>query len=213
MLQGVLVVLLSVGALACLLVVARMWVGKEWFIQWVKGNLGILLILLGVLLGFAAVDAASYKQGRTDRPLYKVTIYQLSPQLYELEMEDENGRSERYEVGGEQWQLDVRVLSWWGPLADSGSLPAYRTEMLQGRYLSLEQERTLPKSAFDLADSRWIDIWSIFNGANLWLEADTWRLQFMPMVNGAFFSVQMTPDGLEAKPLNDVAKLALKGDW
>lgn len=214
MIQSVLVVSLSAIALLLLLIVARMWVGKEWFIQWVKGNLGILLIIASVMLIFSAIDAVSYRQAHSGEVIYTVTTYQLEPQVYEIELVTAaSGHSERYEVKGEQWQLELQTLAWRGPGSSPADFPAYRPRSLEGRYLSLEQERTARKTSFSLSSSRWVDLWTTFRDANLWLDADVWRLQFMPLVNGASYTIAVGSQGLETAPLNDVATQALKGNW
>lgn len=214
MIQSVLVVSLSAVALLLLLVVAKMWVGKEWFIQWLKGNLGIVLIVVSVFLVFSAIDASSYRQAHSGEVLYTVTTYQLEPQVYEIEMiSAANGHSARYEVRGEQWQLELQTLAWRGPGSSSADMPAYRPASLEGRYLSLEQERTSRKQPVSLSESRWVNLWSVFRDANLWLDSDVWRMQFMPLVNGANYNILVGQHGLETSPLNDVATQALKGNW
>ncbi|MCY0965434.1 hypothetical protein [Parathalassolituus penaei] len=214
MIQSVLVVSLSAVALVLLLIVAKMWVGKEWFVQWLKGNLGIVMIVVSVLLVFSAIDAASYRQAHSGEVLYTVTTYQLEPQVYEVEMVSAtNGHSARYEIQGEQWQLELQTLAWRGPGSSVSDLPAYRPASLEGRYLSLEQERTSHKQQVSLSESRWVNLWSIFRDANLWLDGDVWRLQFMPLVNGANYTILIGQNGLETSPLNDVATQALKGNW
>jgi len=45
------------------------------------------------------------------------------------------------------------------------------------------------------------------------LDAQFGSAVYMPLVNGAVYSVQLTPKGLIARPLNDVAEQALQGEW
>jgi hypothetical protein len=48
---------------------------------------------------------------------------------------------------------------------------------------------------------------------DLWLDADFGSAVYMPMENGAVFSVVRTNKGLVARPVNDVAEEAIAGQW
>lgn len=213
MLQSSVVVGFGLLAVFSLLLVAWLWVGKSWLREWLRGNAGLLLIAFAVLLGFAVVDFSSYEQARPGVPIATVTMYELEPQLFELEVVMADGAPHRYEIRGEQWQMDFRIFKWWGPMSAPDALPAYRPEALSGRFFSLEQERSFRRKSYSLAESGAVDVWSFFESAGLWLRADMWHLRFMPLVNAAVFAIDLTPDGLKGRPMNDIAIKAQKGDW
>jgi hypothetical protein len=66
---------------------------------------------------------------------------------------------------------------------------------------------------YPLSQSRWFDLWDSLYEAGLWLDAQFGSAVYMPLTNGAVFAVHLTPKGLIARPVNDVAEEALQNDW
>lgn len=213
MLQGSLTAIISLFVIIGLVVVLLLWWKRGWFLQWLKGTAGMALLAACIAGAFMIVDLWSYRQLLEEEPLATVSIYEVGNQKFDLTLVDAAGEESRYEVLGDQWQLDVRLLIWKGPISALGAMPVYRLDRLSGRYLSLEQERSAPRSVFALTQSRWFDLWSALKGHQLWLEAESGQAVYMPLVNGAVYSVHLTPKGLISRPLNDVAEEALAGGW
>tara|TARA_R110002050_G_scaffold199111_12_gene333924 strand:+ start:1837 stop:2478 length:642 start_codon:yes stop_codon:yes gene_type:complete len=196
-----------------LVIVAFMWLGKSWFIQWLKGTAGMLMLFGGFLLVYVILDLWSYDQAHPDVPALTVSVYQTGEQVYDISLVDEEGLEERYVLHGDQWQLDVRLLAWYGPFDALSAAPMYRLDRLSGRFLSLEQERTAERTVFELSTPGVIDAWSTIKKFGFWLQAEMGSAVFMPLANGAVYAVYITDTGVAAKPLNDVAEKALGGDW
>lgn len=213
MLQTGLTVFAAVFFLFAIIVIAIAWRGKEWFIYWIKGSIGMLMLAGCIFAAFTLVDVWSYKQLEKEEPLATLSIYQLGDQSYDITLADSTGIEQRFKLTGDQWQLDARLLTWTGPFAAAGVKPLYRLDRLSGRYLSLEQERTAERSVFELSGSRWLDLWQMLYESGLWLDAQFGSAVYMPMINGAVFAVHLTPKGLIARPLNDVAEAALQVEW
>ena len=191
----------------------RLWLRQPWLRQWLRGTTGIVLLVLSVALGVAVWDLRSYRTAIEERPLATVSVYERGPQEYDLTLSYPDGDEARFILHGDQWQLDVRLLTWSGPLLVLGKESLYRLDRLSGRYLSLEQERTSPRSIYSLSESSGFDVWSWLRNFNLWLDADFGSAVYMPMENGAVFSVVRTGKGLVARPVNDVAEEAIAGQW
>jgi hypothetical protein len=204
-LTGVLVVLVLTG----LFLVAGFWRGDGWFRQWLKGTAGMLALVACVWMILALLDVWSYQQMQRQHPLATVSTFRVDDQLYDLTIVDEQGNEQRFEVRGDQWQLDVRLLHWRGPVAALGGAPLYRLERLSGRYLTLEQERTAPRSVHTLEQSRWVDVWQMLQGLPLWLQPEFGSAVYMPLINGAVYAVEAGGRGLTVKPVNDVAAAAV----
>lgn len=213
MLQGSLTGIAGILLFIALILIVFLWWGRGWFLQWLKGSAGMLLLAGSVISVFMLVDLWSYRQLLDEEPLATVSIYELGDQQFDLTLVDASGKEQRFKLMGDQWQLDVRLLVWKGPVVALGAMPVYRLDRISGRYLSLEQERTSERTVYTLTDSRWFDLWSALKGHKLWLEAESGQAVYMPLVNGAVFSVHLTPKGMIARPLNDVAEEALGTGW
>jgi len=213
MLQPSLTVLLVVLIVIAVFVIAIAWRGREWFIYWIKGSIGMLMLGLCIFAVFTLVDLWSYRQLQQEQPLATLSIYQLGDQSFDVTLAETTGEEHRFKLAGDQWQLDARLLTWTGPIAAAGAQPLYRLDRIAGRYLSLEQERTAERTVYPLSQSRWFDLWDSLYEAGLWLDAQFGSAVYMPLTNGAVFAVHLTPKGLIARPVNDVAEEALQNDW
>jgi hypothetical protein len=213
MLHDALLVGMAVVLLVILIVVGRMWVGRSWFVQWLKGTAGMIMLFAGALLSFVLVDIWTYHQAQSSTPVATISVYELDPQLFDVTLVDPEGVEQRFQLRGDQWQLDMRLMTWIGPVSQLGAAPMYRFDRLLGRYLSLEQERTAERTLYSLSKSEWIDSWAFLKTKDWWLNADYGSAVFMPMVNGAVYSVFIGSSGVRAEPMNNVAERALGGNW
>lgn len=213
MLQTSLTVFLAILIVVALVAIFSLWKGKGWFLQWLKGSIGFILLAGIVLLALALVDLWSYQQINQEKPIATVSVFELGEQDFDLTIATSDGKEQRYQILGDQWQLDARLLTWKGPFAQAGALPLYRLDRLSGRYLSLEQERTAQRSVYSLASSQWLDLWNWMHKYSVGFDANYGSAVFMPLTNGAVYSVRLTSKGLIARPLNDVAEEVLGGSW
>jgi len=209
MLQGSITTLIIAIALALLGWAVLLTIRKGWFLAWLKGMWVIALITGSSALFMTLFDFLSYRNLTAEQPIATVSLYEKSPQLFDLTLIDEVGEESRFDLNGDQWQLDVRLITWQGPIAALGAKPLYRLDRLSGRFVSLEQARNGPRSVYALEESAYIDSWKLFRYLSGWLDADYGSAVYMPMINGAVYSVHLTAKGLIVRPLNDVAKEAI----
>ena len=213
MLQGSLVFFLVVTGLLLLLFSVYLLFKRGWFFAWLKGSFAIALVFGAVFSLFSLLDVLSYKQLLTEVPIATISIYKKSDQLYDLTLAARGEDEQRFEIHGDQWQLDARLLTWVGPLAAAGQKPLYRLDRLSGRYVSLEQARNSEQSVFSLKQSQYVDLWDIFDKFDTWIDVNYGSAVYMPMENGAVFSVYLTAKGMNVRPINSIAKKLIKDDW
>lgn len=213
MLQGSLVFILVVAGLLLLLFSTYLLFKRGWFLAWLKGSLAIALVVGGVFSLLSLLDVLSYKQLLSEVPIATISIYEKADQYYDLTLVDGDSNEHRFDIYGDQWQLDARLLTWVGPLAAVGQKPLYRLDRISGRYVSLEQARNDEQSVFSLEQSRFVDLWQVFNQFNTWIDVSYGSAVYMPMENGAVFSVYLTAKGMNVRPINSIAKKVLKEEW
>ena len=213
MLQGSLVFFLVVTGLLLLLFSVYLLFKRGWFLAWLKGSFAIALVVGAVYSLFSLLDVLSYKQLLAEVPIATISIYKKSDQLYDLTLVARGEDEQRFEIHGDQWQLDARLLTWVGPLAAAGQKPLYRLDRLSGRYVSLEQARNSEQSVFSLKQSQYVDLWDLFDKFDTWIDVNYGSAVYMPMENGAVFSVYLTAKGMNVRPINSIAKKLIKDDW
>ncbi len=204
---------MAVVAILVAVVALRFLIGT-WLIGWLRGTAGIALTVAAVVIAASAWDLRGYQQLSETTPIGTLAFNKLDEQRFAVTLVDQAGAEYRYELNGDMWQLDVRLLKWIDAVARLGFKPGYRLDRLVGRYLSLEDEQKLPHSAIDLhGDKSLLDVW-------LWLQcggrffsilaADYGSAAYLPMADGAMYSVSIGNSGLLATPLNERAELAIE---
>jgi hypothetical protein len=193
-----------------LFIAARSLFAKGWFVKWLRGTLGFSALVLMVLGSVLALDLLSYFKSNDGQVLATLKFSQLQEQEFEVELVDVSGDSNIYQLWGDQWQLDVRLIHMQGLL--SSKLPSYKLDRLSGRYLSLEQEKNSQRSVYGFMEDNYIDTWP-------WLANQKWlsmiqvkngSAAFMPMSDGAIYEVTLSHKGLMALPVNEQARVAVE---
>ncbi len=185
-----------------------------WVVGFLRGFFGLAFIACAVVLVMASLDVLSYKELLSEKPIVTISFTKEGEQLYKSKLVFiEEGEEASFDVRGEQWQIDARVIRWLGVFQMLGAKPAYRLDRLSGRYYSLEDERRKDRSVHQLTQSEYgLDMWQWAqqNGRFLpIIEAVYGSATYLPMEDGAIFQVSLSTNGLTAKPLNEVAKKAV----
>lgn len=208
--------LLVVVALLIVLGSGRLLFKGRWFLGWLRGTFGFLLVTVSALLALAAFDFFSYKQLTKEEVVASISFTRIEPQHYQVSLVDAAGTESRYELKGDLWQLDARVIKWNETLAALGLKPGYRLDRLSGRYFSLEKEYNEQRTVYEIKNSKSIiDVWKWARSYNQLLpmmDATYGSATYLPMADGALFSVSMASSGLIARPLNERATTAV-GGW
>ena len=202
-------------ALLALFIAARILFAPNWFLAWLRGTAGLAFLALALLIGVIAYDLRSYDPQVQDKPLVTLSFSADGPQRYRVNLL-EGGEEREVTLEGDLWQLDARLLGWKGLAALIGLQPGYRLEKLSGRFLAIEQQQSARFARVALAESPYgIDLWRWLRlgQRDLFLfEPQAARVTYLPIADGAVFSVSLGPTGLMAQPMNQVAQQALK-DW
>ncbi|GAA5525573.1 hypothetical protein Maes01_02143 [Microbulbifer aestuariivivens] len=207
-----------IAVLALLLVFwgGRMLVGGSWLLGFIRGSVGLILLAAALLIVLVAADVYSYRNLADEHSIGTLSFRQLDKQHYEAKFADEDGVAQTFELRGDQWQLDTRLLKWKGPLARWGVQPAYRLDRVSGRYLTLQDERTMERTVHELDGSNYgVDVWASLRGISKrmsFVDAVYGSAAFLPMADGAVYEVRIGHNGLLARPLNQQATLALD-EW
>lgn len=186
---------------------------NSWFVGFCRGLFGFFLIGVAAVVAVMAFDLYSYKQVLQEQPVATINFDKIEEQHYFAVLSDKNGREQRVELRGDQWQLDARIVKWKGYLAGFGLKPAYRLERLNGRYYDIEQETTEKRTAHSVHPSLYgVDVWQIINDHPEWLpvvDAVYGSATYLPMKDGALFEISLSNTGLVARPVNQVARDAV----
>lgn len=202
-----------VAALLLTLFSGRMLLKGTWLLGWLRGMFGLVLLAGAVLLALSALDFYGYQQLTKEQSIATISFTKNDYQDFQVSLVDSNGKERLYDLKGDLWQLDARIIKWSSTLAGIGLKPGYRLDRLNGRYYSLEEEKNAPRTVYELdsIDSK-VDVWQWLreHGGDLSIvDASYGSATYLPMEDGALFSVTLTNTGLISRPLNDRAKAAV----
>ena len=198
----------------CLIAVlggAIILVRQRWVVQWLKGTAGLALIAGAVYFSLFALNLFSYHQLTREKPVATVSFKEVSPQVFSATVTQPDGSSDQYELRGDLWQLDARIIKWKGLFALFGFAPGYQLDRISGRYLSLEDELSRERTVYQVHNpSIGFDIWkSAHDGWSLMVDASYGSATYLPMSDGAIFEVTLSNTGLVGRPMNGSAQQAV----
>ena len=205
--------LLAVFAAYILFKSARFLWKSDWFMGWLRGTMGITFVVIAGVVGSVACDIYSYKKLLSEQSVCNVSFQQLNDQHFIATLTDKQGKAHQFDLRGDQWQIDARVIKWNGFLAKWGVKPAYRLDRISGRYFDLEKETSAARTAHAItASPQGVDLWLLLNKHGNWVsfvDAIYGSATYLPMKDKATFEVTLSNTGLLARPINDAAREAV----
>lgn len=204
------IVLAVVGAV---LVIASLlfFLRPRWLLGWLKGMAVFSVLVIGVYTLVIAVNLMGYQSLEGMKTVATVSTQRQGEQLWVVTLQAGQEAPVIQSVRGDQWQLDARIIRFAGPIRWLGIAPGYRLERLSGRYTSLENEQSMPRTVIGLGEQKWPDLWELDRQFNLpFVEGVYGNATFMPMRDGALFEVRLSASGLVATPGNEAARQAVQ---
>lgn len=201
------------GAFGALLVILGLlfFLRPRWLLGWLKGMAVFAIIVFGLYSLVIAVNVAGYQSLAGMQTVATISTQRQGEQVWLVTMKPRDDKNLTETLRGDQWQLDARIIRFSGPLRWLGIAPGYRLERLGGRYTSLEQERTAPRTIIGLGERFWLDLWELDREFNMpFVEGVYGNATFMPMRDGAVFDVRLSASGLVAVPMNEQAREAVE---
>jgi hypothetical protein len=188
-------------------------------LQLARGSLfflsGGMVILAAVGAALVAMNLYTYARLTHEQEAARVSIRQLGERRYVVSVEPNNAPRRHFELRGDEWQIDARVLKW-RPLGNLlGFDTLYRLERLSGRYGDITAERAGPRTAYALSEDPGLDFWTALRRYHEYVplaDALYGSAAYVPMAEGAEYTVSVSTTGLVVRPGNDAARKAV-GGW
>lgn len=201
-------------AFVVIVLAGRLLFRGRWFLGWLKGMTGVILVAAAIFLATAAIDFYSYSNLKSEQAIATLGFTRQGAQHFKVSVVEPDGLESLYELKGDLWQLDARILKWNDALVALGLSTGYRLDRLSGRYYSLEDESEEERSLHQLnPGSKQLDIWQLLHSSGYslgFLDANYGSATYLPMADGALFAVTLSNSGLLARPLNEPARDAVK---
>jgi len=193
-----------------------MLLAASWFMGWLRGMLGLSLLVIAVGAGLLAYDIYTYRPVLLEQPVATVSFEGTEPQHFTAVVVEQSGSEKRVSLHGDQWQLNARFLKWKGFLSSMDIKPAYRLDRLSGRFYDIQAESSETRTHHSITTSfLGIDLWRFIYDHPKWfpiIDTTYGSATYLPMKVGALYEVYLSNAGLVARPLNDAAKKAIS-EW
>lgn len=188
-------------------------------VQLVSGTmyflLGGIVVLLAAGAALVAMNLYTYARLTHEQEVARVSIRQLGERHYVVSVQPRKAPARHFQLRGDEWQIDARVLKW-RPIGNLlGFDTVYRLERLSGRYGDITQERNAARTVYTLADDPGLDFWSLLRKHHEYVplaDALYGSAAYVPMAEGAEYAVTVSASGLVVRPGNDAARKAV-GGW
>ncbi len=170
---------------------------------------------LGVGGAMLAASLHTYARLTHEQEAARAVLRALGAQRFELLLVRAGEPSQRFELRGDEWQIDARVLKWRGLGTLFGFDTVYRFERISGRYADNDLERKAARSVYALSPEGSVDFWQLLKKYHSYMplaDALYGSAAYVPMADGAQYVVSVSATGLLIRPLNDAAKQAV-GGW
>jgi hypothetical protein len=157
----------------------------------------------------------TYQRLAYEQPAGELQLKRVAERQFDAVLSYPDGGRANFALSGDEWQVDARVLKWHAFANLVGFDAAYRLERISGRYSHVEDERSQPRTVYDLHTPGRIDPWAWVHRYRSWvpwMDALYGSATFVPMTDGALYEIKVSQSGLVARPLNQAARDAV-GNW
>ena len=189
---------LALGMLAQLVAARRRWRARRRLAAGHRLVWALLLALGAALVAVVGSAVLGYQRLSAETPLARIEAHQLAPQRYAVTVTTPAGERHSLELGGDQWQLDARIIKWKPGAILAGAPALYQLDRIGGRYTDLAREREAPRSVFALSTPHAFDLWQLAQRWPQWLDwidADYGSSAYLPLVDQGRYEVTLAAAG------------------
>lgn len=181
-----------------------------WFLPWLKGTLGLLVVLVGVLVMAIGWSTLQWQRVSADRALYSLSVDELEEGTWWIELERGGDMIHEQEVSGGLLEISGRLLVLEVPFVGGEQSVLYQTGTIRGH-----DPESLDPVQFRAGPSRsseeWVDLWWLDRRFPLpMVRAERLYPLVAPMADGARFRVVLQGNQIVPIPDNSPAEAALE---
>jgi hypothetical protein len=178
------------------------------------GAVAIIIALSVTCAALLGLNLRTYQRLSFEQPAGELQLTRTGERQYRAVLAYPTGERASFALRGDEWQVDARVLKWTAFANLIGFDAAYRLERISGRYANVDEERSQPRTVYELASPGRIDPWELVHQYHRWVpwvDAMYGSATYLPMSDGALYEIKVSQSGLVARPLNQAAREAVSG--
>ena len=161
--------------------------------------IGSVLLVGGAIAAIVAVGTSGYQTLTREETAAMIRVEPAGPQRFNATVRLPDGRSETFALAGDEIYVDAHILKW-KPIANRFGLhTTYEVDRIAGRYHTLKDEQSQPRTVHALAAPKPLDLFSLRRRyivlAPL-LDADYGSASFVAVTKPVDLEVRVSTTGL-----------------
>jgi hypothetical protein len=163
------------------------------------------------VVGLAGLNLRTYERLTAEQIVARIELAQTGPQQFKATVRTPDGGEAVYDLSGDDWQLDARVIKFPGWANVAGLDAVYRLDRIAGRYENVGQEIEAVRTVYALSENPGLDVWKLARERGRALQIDTsfGSGVYHPMADGAVYEVTMSQSALVSRPVSEQATAAV----
>lgn len=160
---------------------------------------GLLLLALGALAGTISIGIQGYHALTHEALAAHIRVRPQGPQRFQAMLHYPDGREVTFQLAGDEIYVDAHILKW-KPVANVlGLHTAYELDRVAGRYRDIAQERSAPRTIYQLSEERPVDLFGLrrrYGFLSPLLDAEYGSATFVPVSMPVELELRVSTSGL-----------------
>jgi hypothetical protein len=172
---------------------------RHWIGSLGSAGTGALFLALAALAATLSISTQGYRALTMEEVAATVTTVPTGPRSFQAYVEFADGREETFAVAGDQLLVDAHILKWRSLANILGIHTQYELDRLTGRYIDLEDERTLPRTVHSLKTEKPADLFELasrYSLLALLVDTEYGSATYIEVRRPARFEVRVSTTGL-----------------
>ena len=165
---------------------------------------GTFFVVAGGVLGIVSLGLEGVQAMSREDTAARISLRPTGTQRFDATVKFADGRTEVYDVAGDEIYIDAHILKWTPTMNRFGLHTSYRLDRIGGRYRTLAQENTARRTIYALSPPLLIDLVALRQRAptvmNEFLDAEYGSATFVPVTGPSDLEVRVSTSGLLVRP-------------
>jgi len=180
---------------------------KKLFSACGHGTMAIVFLTIGVLMISFAMNFYTYDRLSLERHVADIRFEQIGHRKFKATLTLPDKTSKDYELIGDQWLLEAKIIKWNSKANLFGMDSRYRLTRLNVRYNNIAEEREPhSRTIYSLRDDKNPGFIEKYKNWMPWLDSKFYESVGKDMIDKAHYRINITQSGLVPYAINDEAK-------
>jgi hypothetical protein len=170
---------------------------------------GLLLLSAGALAATIAIGTHGYTALTHEEVAATLLVQPTGQQKFSATVRYPDLREVKFELAGDEVYVDAHILKW-KPIANVVGLhTAYELDRIAGRYRSIDNERSAPRTVFALSRDKPVDLFDLrqrYTFLAPLLDAEYGSASYVPVTRPADIELRVSTTGLLMREIKPAAQ-------